>query len=271
MSEYQYYEFRAINRPLTDEERRYVRTLSRRVHLTPAQAIFTYNYGDFPGDPLALLETHFDALLYTANWGSRELAFRFPRALVDLEPLQQYHWAADEITLKTSEQHDVLDIDFQDAEPGDWIEGEGLLAPLLPLRDDILRGDMRALHLAYLKAAQYTDDMDDELDDGLEYLDAEPPDDEGNERATVTLPVPPGLDQLSAPLRAFADFFAIDADLIARAALGSPPLERMDEQIDRWVAQVPDAERAAWLVRLARGEPHLDVQFLRRLREIAER
>ena len=45
----------------------------------------------------------------------------------------------------------------------------------------------------------------------------------------------------------------------------------MDDQIDRWVGLVPDSERAAWLVRLARGEPHLDVQFLRRLREIAER
>lgn len=63
MSEYQYYEFQAIDRPLTPEEQGYVRTLSRRVEPTPVQAIFTYSYGNFRGDPLDLLETHFDAML----------------------------------------------------------------------------------------------------------------------------------------------------------------------------------------------------------------
>lgn len=247
----------------------HVRTLSRRVEPTPVQAIFTYSYGDFPGDPLALLDRHYDAMLYLANWGARELAFRFPRGLLDLEPIQQYYWAADEITLKTTEQHVVLAIHFDDEGGGEWIEGEGLLAILAPLREDILRGDLRALYLAYVKAAQYADDTDDEeLNDGLEYLDAETAEDEG---APVELPAPPGLDRLSTPLRAFVEFFAIDADLIARAAASSPALERSDEDVERRVALLPDAERAAWLVRLARGEPHLDVQLLRRLREVGDR
>lgn len=271
MSEYQYYEFQAIDRPLSEAEQAHVHTLSRRVQATPTQAIFTYSYGDFPGDPLTLLETHFDALLYTANWGTRELAFRFPRALLDLEPLQQYYWSADEITLKTTEQHVVLDLRFHDEDRVGWIEGEGLLATLTPLRADILRGDRRALYLAYLKAAQHAEEVDnddEELDDGLAYLDADTAEDDG---PPVELAVPPGLDQLSAPLRAFVDFFEIDAELIARAAAVSPPLEHSDDGIERRVELLPDAERTAWLVRLARGEPHLDVQLLRRLREIDDR
>ena len=108
-------------------------------------------------------------MLYLANWGTRQLAFRFPTGLLDLERLQHYYWAADEITLKTTEQHVVLAIQFEDEGDGEWIEGDGLLSALTPLREDILRGDLRALHLAYLKVAQYAEEMDDEdLDDGLE-------------------------------------------------------------------------------------------------------
>ncbi len=42
MSEYQYYEFQAIDRPLTEEQQAYMRSLSSRVELTPTQAVFTY-------------------------------------------------------------------------------------------------------------------------------------------------------------------------------------------------------------------------------------
>jgi len=53
MSEYQYYEFLAIDRPLSAEDLAYVRTLSSRVQPTSTQAVFTYSFGDFRGDPLS--------------------------------------------------------------------------------------------------------------------------------------------------------------------------------------------------------------------------
>ena len=65
-------------------------TLSRRVEPTPTQAVFTYSYGDFPGDPLKLLAKHYDVMLYLANWGSKQLAFRFPKAAIDEQSLQPY-------------------------------------------------------------------------------------------------------------------------------------------------------------------------------------
>ena len=148
MSEYQYYEFLAIDRPLSAEDMAYVRTLSRRVEPTPTHAVFTYSYGDFPGDPLKLLAKHYDALLYLANWGSKQLAFRFPRAALDQAALQPYYYGVEEIELTTVSQHVILNIVFREKEGFGWIEGEGLLAGLAPLRDDILRGDLRALYLA---------------------------------------------------------------------------------------------------------------------------
>src|SRR5512138_3156964 len=101
MSEYQYYEFLAIDQPLNPEDLAYVRTLSRRVQPTPTQAIFTYSYGDFPGDPLKLLAKHYDVMLYLANWGSKQLAFRFPRGAIDQQAFTPYYYGVEEIELTT--------------------------------------------------------------------------------------------------------------------------------------------------------------------------
>src|SRR5437763_3837255 len=90
MSEYQLYEFLALDRQLSAEDLAYVRTLSSRVQPTPTQATFTYSHGDFPGDPLKLLAKHYDVMLYLANWGPTQMAFRFPTAALDLRALEPY-------------------------------------------------------------------------------------------------------------------------------------------------------------------------------------
>ena len=81
MSEYQYYEFRALDSRLTPEQQRRLRSLSSRAEISATRFRSEYSFGDFRGDPGRLLEEYFDAYLYAANWGTRELAFRLPRAL----------------------------------------------------------------------------------------------------------------------------------------------------------------------------------------------
>jgi hypothetical protein len=88
--EYQYYEFHAVDRPLNKEEQAHINSLSSRVQLTPRQAIFTYAYGDFRGDPLELLAHCFDMLFYQANWGTTQLAFRFPSSTIDPQQIEPY-------------------------------------------------------------------------------------------------------------------------------------------------------------------------------------
>jgi hypothetical protein len=263
LSEYQYYEFQALDRPLTEQEQAYIHTLSSRVELTPVQAVFVYHYGDFRADPLDVLETCFDALLYVANWGAKRLAFRFPKDIVDHGALTRY-CMPEELTLTTTEQHVLLDINLYEEEGGDWIEAEGLLSALAPLRNDLLRGDLRALYLAWLKVAPHMELWEDDPDiaDGLSDGEAEAAE------SPLEPPVPPGLGQLSAPLHAFVEFFEIDQDLIAAAAEASPPLDMADEPVEQWVAMLPEAERTAFLVRVARGEPHVGMQLMRRLREL---
>ena len=62
MSEYQYYEFQTIDRPLTSKEQAEIRELSSRVKMTPTQAIFLYNYGSFHNKPEEVLTKYFDAI-----------------------------------------------------------------------------------------------------------------------------------------------------------------------------------------------------------------
>ncbi len=258
MSEYQYYEFQTIDRPLTAEQQAVMRKLSSRVDLSATRVIFNYSYGDFRGEPLKVLEQHFDALLYIANWGSKQVAFRFPRGSIAAALLEPYLLGDEESYVgdfHTTPQHMILNLEIREEGGYGWIEGEGLLDPLIPLREAILRGDLRALYLFWLRcAADQADWVVDEEDAELEPL--------------IEPPVPPGPGQLDPALRAFAEFFAIDQDLIAAAAEASPNLTATDEPLDRWVTLLPEAERSAYLLRVARGESHIGIELLRRLREI---
>jgi hypothetical protein len=83
MSEYQYYEFQAIDRPLGEADRQALRDLSTRARITATSFTNSYEWGSFKGDPAKLMELWFDLHLYFANWGSRRLMMRLPKRLVD--------------------------------------------------------------------------------------------------------------------------------------------------------------------------------------------
>src|SRR5688572_25417307 len=119
MSEYQYYEFQTVDRPLSPEEGANIASLSSRVKLTATCAVFTYSYGDFRGRPLEILERYFDALLYVANWGSKQLAFRFPRTVIDYDRLVPYYFGIEELSLSQTKEHVILDMSFNE-EPIGW-------------------------------------------------------------------------------------------------------------------------------------------------------
>ena len=83
MSEYQYYEFLAVDRPLTEAQRAQLRALSTRAEITATRFTNEYQWGDFKGDPQKMMERYFDAHLYFANWGTRRLMLRVPRTALD--------------------------------------------------------------------------------------------------------------------------------------------------------------------------------------------
>jgi hypothetical protein len=177
MSEYQYYEFQATDRPLSEKEQAEVGSYSSRAEVTSNRAVFTYSYGDFQGDPKKILQKYFDAMLYLASWGTKRLAFRLPKNLVDTNALAAYCYQ-DLISKSASKNHVLLEISLHDEDGGGWVEGEGWLSSLASLRQDILLGDYRALYFAWLKAIGICADCEEDED-------------------PLEPPVPPGLKSLT--------------------------------------------------------------------------
>src|SRR5919206_142852 len=155
MSEYQYYEFLAVDRPLTEPEMRELRAVSSRAVITPTRFTNHYEWGDFKGDPRAWMEEYFDAFLYFANWGTHELMLRLPRRV--LEPATARRYCRGDVTsARVKGGHVILEF-LSEAEGGDWYEGEdedGSLSALVPLRADLAAGDLRALYLGWLLCVQ---------------------------------------------------------------------------------------------------------------------
>ena len=243
MSEYQYYEFLALDRPLTEKQRAELRSISTRAEITATRFVNEYQWGDLKGDPRTMLERYFDAFLYLANWGTRRLMFRLPRGVLDSETAGQYCYT-DTASLIETGSHLILSL-YVDREPDDyWEEPGGQLAAMVQARSELAAGDLRLLYLAWLLAMQR-----DEVDDG----DTEPP-------------VPAGLGNLSASLQAIVDFLEIDEDLIAVAAASSPSVQEPDGMAE-WIASLPGQEKDALLTRVAAGEgAQVQALLLRRFR-----
>lgn len=246
MSEYQYYEFQAIDRPLTEDEMQELRSCSSRAKITATRFVNHYEWGNFKGDQAAWMEKYFDLFLYLANWGTHELVIRLPRKLLELKVAQRY-CCGRAASARVKGDFILLELASEE-EGGDWEEGSGWLASLTPIRADLVAGDHRALYLAWLLCVQGRDLAEDEK---------EPP-------------VPIGLGELTAPLRAFADFLRIDEDLLTVAAARSPKAadKARDREVEGWIAALPDAAKTEWLVRLAEGtDPHLRAQLLRQFHD----
>ena len=243
MSEYQYYEFLALDRQLTDQQRAELRSISTRAEITATRFVNEYQWGDFKGDPRKLMERYFDAFLYLANWGTRRLMFRLPRGVLDSKTAERYCYT-DTASLIETGSHLILSL-YVDREPDDyWDQPGGQLAAMVQARAELAAGDLRLLYLAWLLALQ-SDEVDDE--------DTEPP-------------VPAGLEHLSASLQAVVDFFEIDEDLIAVAAASSPSIQE-PEGMAGWITFLPAEQKDALLTRVATGEgAQVRALLLRRFR-----
>lgn len=147
MSEYQYHEFCSISEPLSSDAREEMLSLSSRAKVGTHGAQYVYNYGDFRGEPEALLVKYFDAYFYIANWGSLQLGFKYLAKDIDAAELEKF-CKEDFITCTSHDKYVVLSIDYH-TEDGfcGWIDGEGMLPELLPLYHQIKSGDYQLLDI----------------------------------------------------------------------------------------------------------------------------
>ena len=242
MSEYQYYEFLAVDRPLTEAEQDEVREFSSRATITATSFVNEYQWGDFRGDPGHLMRHYYDAHLYLANWGTHRIMLRMPCALLDPAVAGKY-CVDDQVTASVAGEYLILDMVSEDEE-GDWDpESEEPLAAIVGVRAELAAGDLRPLYLAWLSAYGTWERDEDAFDEEDEEL-----------REPL---VPAGLGSLTAPQRALADFLRVDADLLKVAAEASPsmPAARDDSgALAARIAGLPDGEKARLLLLVAQDQ-----------------
>ena len=247
--EYQYYEFQAIDRRLTPAEQAEIKKLSSRVAPTANRAVFTYSHGDFRGDPLKVLQKYFDALLYMANWGSYQLAFRFPKSVFNPKVLGAY-CDQESVEVTTVGPDVILNITINEEEGGGWIEDDnGWLNSLFPLRQAILQGDYRVLYLAWLKTSAIASEAG--------YLETDP----------LEPTLPPNLQTLDPALQSFVEWVNLDPDLVSAASQASLEQDLPPEPWQEWLEALSISEKNSLLLEVLTNESTSSDQLKARLRQ----
>lgn len=256
MSEYQYYEFVAIDKPLTPKQMVELRARSSRACITPTRFVNEYQWGNLKGDPADWMRHYFDAHVYVANWCTCLLYLRVPKSAFDVGTFRVFKTKT-VFSVEQTKTHWLLGWELNESDNYDRFaeeDGRGWMGRLAPLRDELLRGDMRPLYLGWL-AGVSAGEVDEK----------------------VTEPQPqPGLFRLTAAQQSLAEFLEVDGDLLAAAGLsdqqGSKPDSESDTELDVWIAALPAAEKTAMLKLLLTGnaqqsERKLKLRFLAWQRE----
>ncbi len=250
VSEYQSYEFRAVDRPLDGAARTRLRELSSRAEITPTSFSNEYHWGDFRGDPDELVRRYFDVFTYHANWGTRWCMFRLPLAVFDPTDVTPF-LGGSVLEHKVVDGYVILDFRWQEEEPPNYdLLEENPIDSLMAIRQELAAGDLRPLYIGWLAGCDPWDE-----DDG-----------------TAGPPVPPGLSELTEAQATLAEFLYVGADLLAAAAEHSAAYQASQPtraDYAGWLAQVAPDQKDAWLLD-AMGETAAHLGAVLRLRYAAE-
>ena len=238
MSEYQYYEFVAIDQPLMPTQMAELRSRSSRAAITATSFVKEYQWGDLKGDPADWMRRYFDAHVYVANWCSCWLFLRVPKETFDAGTVRAFEIES-ALTVDGTETHWILQWALNEGRNYsrfDQEDGQGWMGRLAPLRDELLRGDLRLLYLGWL-AGVSAGEIDDEA---------------------IEPPPPPGLSGLTAAQLSLAEFLEIDRDLLTAAGLtdteGPGSHADDDAAMEAWIADLPAAESRDVLKLLLAGQ-----------------
>jgi hypothetical protein len=230
MSEYQYFDFRAIDHPLTEKQINTLRSYSTRAEITPTKFVNEYHWGNFKGDEDAWMKKYFDLYFYYANWGTHIVKLRLPGSLLPLAAANAYCMSDCAYAIKSG-TNVILNYTAEEIYDDYCYNDAEFLAAFIAIRKELATGDLRALYLGWLLSVQNREVPDDEPEPA----------------------VPPGLGQFNSSLDSFARFLNIDPDLIHVAAQASPDLKNNQpskKDIRTWIAGRPVEEKDTILTRI---------------------
>src|SRR5438270_8172469 len=198
-----------------------LRSISTRAVITPTSFTNHYEWGDLKANPFKLLEKYFDAFIYIANWGTRILCFRLPQDLVDYKQLKSM-LPGECVQVRKSGKFVIITFECE-VEDSEWDDGTQWMGLLMPLRQDLLRGDLRSLYLGWLFCLQNGEFS----------------------RNTPEPAVPDGLNELSAPLHSLIEFIDLREDFIKVSAHASAPLNGSlnRKELALWIQNLPKKKK----------------------------
>jgi len=159
------------------------------------------------------MERYYDAHLYLANWGTRHLMLRLPRAALSPGTVEPY-LVPGMVDAWATNGHTIVACTSDDEPEWDDDEPDGLLQTIICIREELAAGDLRPLYLAWLAAYATWERDEDAFKDEAEDI-PEPP-------------APSGLTDLTPPQKAFADFLRLDPDLLTVTRLLDTTAEHRD-------------------------------------------
>ncbi len=213
-----------------------LRALSTRADITRVSFANDYQWGDFRGNPDTLMERYFDAHVYVANWRTAIFKVRVPVEALAQGTVEALS-ACESLFFKATKTHWIVTWQLEESEDDERFaleDGRGWMARLAPVRDELLRGDLRSLYVGWL--ADVGTGMVD--DDELEPLCVN------------------GLGQLTAAQLALAEFLEVDEVLLAGAAMGSPDVTDgnvTQKDMEEWIHDMPREAAAGVLKQLLSG------------------
>jgi hypothetical protein len=229
MSEYQYYEFATVERPLSSDEMNQLRAISSRARITPYSFTNEYHWGDLKAEPHDLMRKYFDAHIYMANWGTVHFMLRLPKFSFGEETLFAFNTGS---SFEVEDLGDYWLLMWSLAEEGygySAVEsGTDWMVRLMPIREELLCNDLRSLYIGWLAAVSI-----EEIDDQA----IEP----------VALS---GLGTLTEAQKALAELLGVDVDLLIGAGTGSASWAKnqLDPKlIETWLAILPLSDTQNYL------------------------
>ena len=240
MSEYQYVAFQAVDSPLNDKHLAFAQRQSTRAEVTRWSLSVEYHYSSFRGDVDGLLRRGYDVYLQHTNYGDRQIKLRLPHGMPVAKSVWSKYVDGEQLDWKkdTKGRGGILSLrPFH--ETGDleevW-ETQKYLDAAVQVREHLLSGDLRALYLLWLCAA------DDDYNDPAKMIEP---------------PVPHGVSDIATHGGELLSFFGLDPLLLVAAGKNveaAPTNESKVEFFSRWVKAIPDQGAKVLLLQFLSGD-----------------
>lgn len=254
MSEYEYVALRAVDRPLSDKQLEFAECQSSHCEVTRRSFVVEYNNGSFRGDVDGLLRQGYDVFLRYTNYGDREIKLRLPHGLLFTKSDWSKYVDGDRLAWTKDSKGNGGILGLCPFHDGGELESvwdfEDYLDAAVQVRERLIGGDLRALYLLWLCAAD---------------------DDNCDRSETIEPPVPHGLAKLPNGCADILPFFGNDPLLVRAAAAGiaaGPSGNSENDAKSEWLKSISDDRSRAILQRvIAEDAQALKAELLAEIRD----